>query len=296
MTNDQPMFGIAAAVTANTLAPNVLGSWLETNGFESLWFGEHTHIPVDLRSERKSYSEIPEAFKELYDPLLSLMSVAAASTTLRLGTSVLLVAEHHPIRLAKMLSTLDRMSGGRVLVGVGGGWSAEEMADYGVTFKDRWKVVRETVLAMREIWGNEVAAFEGDFIHFPPMWCGPKPITGARLPIMIGASGPFAFRRIAEYGDGWLPVDQGEAMPGLVEGLRAHMAAKGRSLDDLDRTVITHPLADYDSASDSDALKRRIDELYAMGFRRVLLTLPSVAPDIQWKMLESLRKVVQVFG
>lgn len=193
MTDDRPLFGIATALTEKTLAPDILATWLEANGFESLWFGEHSHIPVDLKSERQNYKEVPEAFKELYDPLLALMSVAAATKTLRLGTSVLIVPEHHPIRLAKMLSTLDRISGGRVIIGVGGGWSAEEMADYGVTFKDRWKVVRETVLAMREIWGNEIAAFDGELIKFLPMWSGPKPINGARLPVLIGASGTFAF-------------------------------------------------------------------------------------------------------
>jgi probable F420-dependent oxidoreductase len=293
MTDGRPMFGIATALTENTLAPDMLGPWLEANGFESLWFGEHSHIPVDLKSERQTYKEVPEAFKELYDPLLALMSVAAATKTLRLATSVLIVTEHHPIRLAKMLSTLDRISGGRVIIGVGGGWSAEEMADYGVSFKDRWKVVRETVLAMRKIWGNEIASFDGEFIKFLPMWSGPKPINGARLPVLIGASRTFAFPHIAEYCDGWVPVDQGDAMPGLMEDLRAHMAAIGRSFDDLDHTIITHPLAHYDG--DRDALKRRVEELYAIGFRRMLLTLPSDTPNVQWKTLESLHKVVEAF-
>lgn len=293
MTTDRPSFGVATAVTAKTLAPDLLGSWLEANGFESLWFGEHSHMPVELKSERQNYKDVPEAFKELYDPLLALMSVAAATKTLTLGTSVLLVTEHHPIRLAKMVSTLDRISGGRVIIGVGGGWSAEEMADYGVAYRDRWKVVRETVLAMREIWGNEIAAFDGEFIKFPPMWSGPKPINGARLPVLIGASGTFAFPRIAEYGDGWVPVDQGDAMPGLMEDLRAHMATSGRSFDDLDHSIITHPLAHDDG--DGDALKRRVEELHAIGFRRIVLPLPSEAPDAQWTTLKTLRKVVQAF-
>jgi probable F420-dependent oxidoreductase len=294
MTDDRPMFGIATAVTEKTLAPDILGPWLEANGFESLWFGEHSHIPVELKSERQNYKEVPEAFKELYDPLIALTSVAAATTTLRLGTSVLLVTEHHPIRLAKMLSTLDRISGGRVIIGVSGGWSAEEMADYGVRFEDRWKVVRETVLAMREIWGNEIAAFDGDFIKFPSMWSGPKPINGARLPVLIGASRAFAFPRIAEYGDGWVPVDQGADMAGLMADLRAHVTAAGRSFDDLDHTIITHPLTRYDG--DTDALKRRVEELYAIGFRRMLLTLPSDTPDVQRKTLESLHEVVEAFA
>ncbi len=293
MTSDRPRFGIATAITQHTLAPNVLGHWLEANGFESLWFGEHSHMPVGMKSKRNSYKEVPEAFKEMYDPLVSLTSVAAATTTLRLGTSVLLVTEHHPIRLAKMISTLDRISGGRVIIGVGGGWSAEEMADYGVSFEERWKVLRENVLAMREIWGKEIASFDGDFIKFAPMWSGPKPLRGARLPILIGASGGFAFARITEYGDGWLPVDRGDDMAALMADLRAHTAAAGRSFEELDRTIITHPLALYDG--DADALIRRVEDLYAMGFQRMLLTLPSDNPDIQWATLAILSKVVQAF-
>ena len=116
MKHSGPVFGIATASTKDTIAPHVLGPWAEANGFESLWFGEHSHIPVGLQSKRRNYKEIPEAFKELYDPLIALMSVAAATKTLKLGTSVLIVTEHHPIRLAKMLSTLDRISGGRVIM------------------------------------------------------------------------------------------------------------------------------------------------------------------------------------
>lgn len=291
MTSDRLSFGVATAVTEHTLAPDVLGRWLEGNGFESLWFGEHSHMPVDMKSERQSYKEVPEAFKEMYDPLIALTSAATATTTLKLGTSVLLVTEHHPIRLAKMIATLDHMSNGRVIVGVGGGWSAEEMADYGVDFKDRWKVLRERVLAIRTIWGNEVATFDGEFVTFPPMYCGPKPINGSRLPVLIGASGTYAFRRIAEYGDGWLPVDQGDAMPGLVAALRSEMAAAGRVFDDLDRTIITHPLAHY--GGDAGALVQRVKELEKMGFQRILLTLPSDPPDNQWNVLASLAEVVQ---
>lgn len=294
MANRGPLFGIATASTNDTIAPHLLGAWAEDNGFDSLWFGEHSHIPVDLKSERRNYKEVPEAFKEMYDPLMALMRVAVATKTLKLGTSVLIIPEHHPIRLAKMISTLDQTSGGRVIIGVGGGWSAEEMADYGVEFKNRWKIVRETVLAMREIWGNTISEFEGEHIKFPPMWSGPKPVKGAGLPILIGASGKFAFPRIAEYGDGWVPVDQGEAMPGLMKDLRGYMSTTNRSFEDLDHTIVTHPLASYEG--DIDALKRRVDVLHAMGFRRMLLTVPSDIAEIQWKTLESLRKVVQSFG
>ncbi|WP_340317704.1 TIGR03619 family F420-dependent LLM class oxidoreductase [Rhizorhabdus argentea] len=295
MTNDRPMFGIATALTKNTLSPAILGPWLETHGFESIWFGEHSHIPVELKSQRKNYKEVPEAFKELYDPLMALMGIAAVTKTLKLGTSVLILPEHHPIRLAKMISTLDQVSGGRVTIGVGGGWSAEEMGDYGVEFKDRWKVVRETVLAMRQIWGNEIAEFHGELINFLPMWSGPKPINGARLPIVIGAASTFAFPRIAEFGNGWVPVDQGDAMAGLMNDLRAYMETTDRSFDELSHSIITHPLtAVYNG--DGDALKRRIDELYAIGFRRMLLTLPSETPDLQWKTLEGLHKIVEAYA
>jgi alkanesulfonate monooxygenase SsuD/methylene tetrahydromethanopterin reductase-like flavin-dependent oxidoreductase (luciferase family) len=189
-----------------------------------------------------------------------------------------------------------------LILGVGAGWSAEEMADHGVAFEDRWKYVRECVLAVREIWGNEIAEYKGEMINFPPMWCGPKPVRGARLPVLVGASGKYAFSRMVEYGDGWIPIDQGDAMGKLMDDARRYLSEHGRVFEDFDHTVIIHPLSasEVDSVKhfggNPEALKRRVDELHNMGFNRILLQLSFGNSDYQWKELEGLRIIMKAFS
>ncbi len=301
MTTDRTI-GLTTGCTASTVSPSELGRWMEGNGFDSLWFGEHSHIPVNLQSKRRNYQNIPQGMKQMYDPLLALMAVANTTTNLKLGTSIALLTGHHAISFAKRVATLDHISGGRLILGVGAGWSAEEMADHGVSFENRWKYVRECVLAAREIWGNEIAEYRGEMISFPPMWCGPKPVRGAMLPVLIGASGKYAFPRMVEYGEGWIPIDQGEAMGTIVDDLRHYLSEHGKAFKDFDHTVITHPLSatDVDSAKhfggNAEALKQRIDELHGMGFNRVLLQLSFDERDAQWKELERLQSVMKAFA
>lgn len=294
MTNDGPVFGLGTAATNYTIPPAELGSWLETNGFESLWFGEHSHVPTGQKSLRPNYRETPDAYREIYDPFVSLMGVAAATSTLKIGTSILIVTEHHPIRLAKAVATLDQMSKGRVVLGIGAGWSAEEMADYGVEFAKRWKLVRETVLAMSEIWKNEVAEFEGEMVKFEPMWCGPKPLQKNGVPVLMGAWNSYAIGRIVEYCDGWLPVDQGDVMQSLMDELRVACEKAGRSFDALDHSVVIDPLANYVTA-DAD-LERRIEQLHTMGFNRILFTFLQDSVENQWHNLRRIHRAVQSFS
>jgi alkanesulfonate monooxygenase SsuD/methylene tetrahydromethanopterin reductase-like flavin-dependent oxidoreductase (luciferase family) len=143
-------FGIVTTSTQYTMQPAELGRWLEAHGFESLWFGEHSHIPTSRKSPYPG-GELPDFAKELFDPFIGLTAAAVATTKLKLGTSVCLVPQHNPINLAKTVASLDRVSNGRFLFGIGAGWNAEEMADHGINFKDRWKVTRERILAMKEI-------------------------------------------------------------------------------------------------------------------------------------------------
>ncbi|MEJ7925353.1 TIGR03619 family F420-dependent LLM class oxidoreductase [Sphingobium sp. AN641] len=292
--SEGPVFGLGTAATNYTIAPGELGAWLETNGFESLWFGEHSHVPTGQKSLRPNYRETPDAYREIYDPFVSLMGVAAATTTLKIGTSILIVTEHHPIRLAKAIATLDRMSQGRVILGIGAGWSAEEMADYGMEFSKRWKWVRESMLAVREIWTSDIAEFEGEMVHFEPMWCGPKPLQKNGPPILMGAWNSHAIARIVEYCDGWVPVDQGDVMQSLMDELRVACDKAGRSFDDLDHTVVIDPLANYVTASAD--LEKRVEQLYSMGFRRILFTFLQDTADNQWRNLDRLHRVVRSFS
>lgn len=289
---DGPIFGLTSAFTDFMLSPKEVAPWAEANGFESIWIGEHSHVPAGQKSQRPEYKETPATYRELYDPLLTLMTIADVTTTLKLGTSILILPEHHPIRLAKMISTLDQLSGGRVILGVGAGWSAEEMADYGIDFKDRWKFTRECVLAMRAIWNNEISEFSGEMIRFEPMWCGPKPVQPGGPPVLMGAWNKLALPRAAEYCDGWLPVDQGERMAGFVNDLRDECDRAGRSFYDLDLTVLIDPLAAF---STSGSIEKRVEELYAMGFRRILLYFMQESAEVQWQSLKRLGEIRNSF-
>lgn len=289
---DGPVFGLTSAFTNFMLPPKEVAQWAEANGFESFWIGEHSHVPTGQKSLRPEYKETPATYRELYDPLLTLMTISDATTTLKLGTSILILPEHHPIRLAKMIATLDQLSGGRVILGVGAGWSAEEMADYGIEFKDRWKWTRECVLAMRDIWNNEVSEFSGEMIKFDPMWCGPKPIQPGGPPVLMGAWNKLALPRVVDYCDGWVPVDQGERMVGFMSDLREECARADRSFDDLDLTVLIDPLAAF---SASGSVEKRVEELYAMGFRRMLLYFMQEPAEVQWQSLDRLGGILRAF-
>jgi probable F420-dependent oxidoreductase len=180
-------FGLATSCTHYSIQPAELGKWAEAHGFESLWFAEHTHIPVSRKTPFPIGGELPQPYKEFFDPFVGLTAAAAVTTKLKFGTSVCLVPEHNPITLAKTIASLDRVSNGEFLFGVGAGWNAEEMADHGVDIADRWKVTRERILAMKEIWTKDVAEYHGEFVKFDPLWSWPKPIQPAGPPILLGS-------------------------------------------------------------------------------------------------------------
>jgi probable F420-dependent oxidoreductase len=291
-----PNFGVGTAITHYSISPLELGPWLEANGFESIWFGEHSHLPASRLSMRRTSGEVSEAFKHFFDPYIALTAVAAVTKTLKLGTSISLLTERHPISLAKIVSSLDHVSRGRVILGVGAGWNAEEMADYRIDFKDRWKWVRECVLAMRQIWTNDLAEFHGEMVNFDPMWSWPKPIQAGGPPVLLGAFSQYIPARIAEYCDGWMPVDQGETTERLLADVRNEYCRRGRSLADLQLSIILNSsLTDNSYATSDDAVVRRIRELSDLGFSRMHFVLPSATPDKQWPELERFVRIARPF-
>lgn len=175
-------FGLVSIPTHYSIQPVDLARWAEENGFDSLFYGEHTHIPTNRQTPFPLGGELPMYYAQFFDPFIALTAAAAVTEKLKVGTSVCLVPEHHPINLAKAAACLDRVSQGRFLFGIGAGWNVEEMANHGVAFKDRWKITRERVLAMREIWTKEAAEFHGQFVDFDPIWCWPKPVRAGGPP------------------------------------------------------------------------------------------------------------------
>ena len=274
-------FGLVTIPTHYTIQPAELARWAEDQGFESLWFGEHTHIPTSRKTPFPLGGELPDYYKQFYDPFVGLTAAAAVTQKLKVGTSVCLVPEHHPITLAKTIACVDRVATGRFLFGIGAGWNAEEMADHGVALKDRWKVTRERVLAMQEIWNKDVAEFHGQFVNFDPLWCWPKPVQAGGPPVLLGAMSKWAARRIAEYCDGWIPVDAGYDLASGIEALRGEAARVGRSMAEFDLSVITG-----DGMVGASGIESRIRELLRLGFHRILFLIEPGVPAAQWPVLE----------
>jgi probable F420-dependent oxidoreductase len=258
--------------TARSMPPAALGAELEQRGYESLWVPEHTHIPSSRESPWAGGPELPQYYYETLDPFLTLAAVATATRTLRLGTAVALAVQRDPIQLAKEVATLDVISGGRVELGVGPGWNLEEMRDHGTDPARRFRLLRERVEAMKEIWTQEEAEYHGELVDFGPMRAWPKPVQQPHPPIHIGGPAGSAFKRVIRYGDGWLPLwarDQGD-YPALTRQLREAAAEAGRDPAGIQVTVCYVP-----------ADERVIAQLDKGGIDRVVFAAPSApAPEI----------------
>ena len=204
--------------TPNDPAPAELARALEERGFESLWYGEHSHIPCSRRTPYPPGGEMPAPYRNMMDPYLSLMAAAAATTRLRLGTGIALMMERDLFAQAKTIATLDRLSGGRVLIGTGVGWNEEEFANSNPhPFNKRYAVLRETVAATRVLWTRQRAQYRGQYIAFDPVWPGPGPLQAGGPPIFMGAMGPLGRKHAAAWADGWYPVDI--ALPNVATAL-----------------------------------------------------------------------------
>jgi probable F420-dependent oxidoreductase len=199
-------YGIMMFATDYAIHPAKLAKEVEARGFESLWFPEHTHIPASRQSAPPGGGELPEQYWHTHDLFIALTAAATATKTLKIATGICLIIERDPITTAKEIASLDMLSEGRLIFGIGGGWNAEEMANHGTDFKKRWKIMRERILAMKEIWTADEPEFHGELVDFDKIWSYPKPIQKPHPPILLGGDGPRTFDRIVEYCDGWLPI------------------------------------------------------------------------------------------
>lgn len=199
------LIGAAMFFTDYSITALVLGRALEERGFESLWAPEHSHIPVGTQSSFPLWDAIPKKYYDVMDPFVSLTAAAVATETLKLGTGICLVQQRDPIQTAKLVASIDQVSNGRFLFGVGNGWNAEEMADHGTDFKTRNKLARERIEAMKAMWTESKAEYHGDMVDFPPMMMWPKPVQKPYPPILVGGAWPYGARRAVRYGHGWIP-------------------------------------------------------------------------------------------
>jgi probable F420-dependent oxidoreductase len=275
-------YGVVMFPTEYAMAPDELAKALEDRGFESLWLPEHTHIPASRRSPWPGGAQLPREYWSAYDPFIALMAAAGASRKLKLGTGICLVIERDPITLAKEVATLDRLSGGRVLFGIGGGWNAEEMENHGTAFKTRWKVLRERILAMKEIWTKQEAEFHGDYVRFDKIWADPKPLQKPHPPILIGGDGATTFDRVVEYGDGWMPIVRANQNPvPKIPELRERLKKAGRDPKSAPVSIVFAP-----------PKKVALDALQAAGVERAIFGLPSESRETVLPKLDAYAKVV----
>ncbi len=199
-------FGVTIFPTEYSIGPAEIARAVEERGFESLFFPEHTHIPTSRRTPWPGGAELPREYSHTLDPFVALSAAATATEHLLIGTGICLVIERDTITLAKEVASLDLISRGRFLFGIGGGWNLEEMENHGTNPAQRWKLMREQVLAMKAIWTQDEAEFHGQFANFDPIWSWPKPVQKPNPPILLGGDGPHTLRRVVEYGDGWMPI------------------------------------------------------------------------------------------
>ncbi|MGE0667434.1 MAG: TIGR03619 family F420-dependent LLM class oxidoreductase [Sphingomonadales bacterium] len=273
--------GLFSFNTEYTMRADRLARAAEERGFESLWLPEHTHIPVpegDADPETgmppmPGGGYLPEEYRHMADPFVSLAAAAAATTRLLLGTCICLVNQHHPITLAKRVATLDRISDGRFVFGVGAGWNVQEMGHHGIRFEDRWKQATERLEAIRTLWREERPGFEGEHVRFSPSWQYPKPLRPAGPPILLGTlDTPFGRDKVARHGDGWLPLTFGvERARRSIADVRERMRAAGRDPDGLDVSLFF--------LEDREQTEGAIRAAGDTGVTRAILRLPVAGED-----------------
>jgi probable F420-dependent oxidoreductase len=262
--------GIFSYNVAYGARPDELARAAEERGFESFWVGEHTHIPAARQTPYPGGEPLPKPYYHMADPFVSLMAAAAATRTIKLGTGICLVVEHDPLVLAKSVATLDWLSGGRVLFGIGGGWNREEMEHHGTPFAKRWRVLRERVLAMKALWTQEEASFHGEFVNFDRAISFPKPVQRPHPPILFGGATDQGRARVVDYCDGWIPVDVLlDDLPAAIADLQRKAQAAGRRPDELSVSVFAF------KPPTPDAVKRMED----MGVVRVTMVAPRRLDD-----------------
>jgi probable F420-dependent oxidoreductase len=270
------MFGAMMFPTDYAIQPVELAQAVEGRGLDSLFFPEHTHIPTSRKSPWPGGADLPTEYWHTHDQFVALTAAAVATKRIKLGTGICLVIERDPIVLAKEVASLDVISGGRVILGIGGGWNAEEMEDHGTDFKKRWKVLRERVQAMKEIWSKDVAEYHGEFVNFDPMWSYPKPKQAGGPPVLLGSEAKKGPERAVAYCDGWIPINRKPEQ--LAEGVKALREAADRA----GRKFETLTLGLFGAPGKEDAARRVME----MGFSHLIFPLPPAPADKVLPMLD----------
>jgi probable F420-dependent oxidoreductase len=272
-------FGVSMFMTDYALYPDILAKEAEARGFESLWFPEHTHIPASRKSAYPGGGELPQQYYHSLDPFVALTAAATVTEKIKLGTGIALVIERDPITLAKEVASIDYVSNGRFLFGIGGGWNREEMENHGTDPSRRWKLLRERIEAMVEIWTKDEAEYHGEFVDFDPIWSWPKPVQKPYPPIMLGNAGPGAISRAVRFADEWMPIGARLDLAERISELNDKAEAAGRG---------PIPVTNWGTAPNREA----IDELADIGVGRAIFGLPSAKEDEVIPLLDRYAEVI----
>jgi probable F420-dependent oxidoreductase len=281
-------FGVMVFPTDSTPSPTELGRAVEDLGFESLWFPEHSHIPTSRETPWggvKGAAPLPDWYWKTLDAFVALGAVAAVTSTIKLGTGITLVAQRDPIWLAKEVASLDVISGGRVLFGIGYGWNKEEMASHGVAYGERRELLREKVLMMKSLWTDEVSEFKGKQIALEPSWAFPKPLQEPHPPVIMGgAAAPKTIADMVEFCDGWMPLATRHDIAGRLDEVRAAIAGAGREVKTFDITA-------YSAKADPELIER----LIGLDVNRIVFNLPQKSPEEANSRLRDLGGLIRQF-
>lgn len=274
-------FGVCIFPTEDAMHPAQLAVALEERGFESYWVAEHTHIPAERRSPWPGGADLPRMYYETMDPFVALTAAATVTERLKVGTGICLVVERDPITTAKEVASIDHLSDGRFLFGIGGGWNAEEMENHGTAFSSRFALMRERVEAMKAIWADDPAEYHGDLVDFDPIWSKPKPVQTPHPPIHLGGASPQGPRRAARYGNGWMPINGRGSMLDELDVLADECDKNDRDISEIELSLYMAPV-------DADVAK----EHEAAGVHRFIFGLPPAPAETLLPILDRQAAVI----
>jgi len=279
-------FGLTIFPTDYSISMMDLGRAAEEREFESIWVSEHSHIPVSRRTPWPGGGELPRMYCDTLDPFAALSATAAVTTRIKLATGICLVIQRDPIHTAKQVASLDKISGGRFLFGVGGGWNAEEMENHGTRLEGRFALMRERIEAMKVIWAREEAEYHGEHVDFDPIYSWPKPVQRPHPPIHVGGGFPGAARRAVRYGDGWIPIGgRGDEIAEQLPRFREMARRADRDPAELEVSV-------FGSVPNHDVVARYRDA----GVARVVFSLPPADRDAIHPILDDCARVAREIG
>ena len=274
-------FGAAMFFTDYSMTAAELGQALEARGFESVWAPEHSHIPLSRKTPFPGGGEVPKAYYDAMDPFVVLAAASGVTKRIKFGTGVALIQQRDVIQTAKLVASIDQVSQGRFLFGVGGGWNQDEMENHGTVYASRFKRMRESIEAMKEIWTKAEAEYHGEFVHFDPVIAGPKPVQKPHPPIHVGGAFPHGARRAIRYGDGWIPTARGDIVE-VLPRFREMANEAGRDPDSIEITS-------FGLGEDLDRVKR----LNEMGVTRVVPIFPPEKADTVLPIVDRWTKIMR---